>query len=68
MKQGMKYLWIGLAVLLLLYAFDVLIFGLINPVSNPIGAFANKAGAALISIALAAGILAYLNYAQYEKD
>lgn len=68
MKSWLKYLWIGLAVLLLLYAFDALILGMIKPVFTPLNTYADKIVATVISIALAAGILAYINYTQYEKE
>ena len=56
-----KYIGFGVAVLLLFYAFDVLIFGLLTPVFSPaLNTLTDKIARALISIILAAGMLFYL--------
>ena len=56
------YIGFGIAVLLLLYAFDVLIFGILSPVFEPtLNTLTDRIMRALLSILLAAGILVYLS-------
>ncbi len=56
------YIGFGIAILLLLYAFDVLVFGILTPVFSPaLSTLTDKIIRALLSIILAAGILVYLS-------
>lgn len=57
-----KYIGFGVALLLLFYAFDLMVFGILTPVFNPtIITFTDKAIRAFISIVIAGAVIAYLN-------
>ncbi|MEK6886628.1 MAG: hypothetical protein AABW88_02235 [Nanoarchaeota archaeon] len=57
-----KYFGTIISVLLLLYAFDIFIFGIMTPVFEPaLNTLTDKIMRALLSIILAAGILVYMS-------
>jgi hypothetical protein len=66
MKQ-LKYLWFTLVLLLLLYAFNVLVVGITIPTFDPnIHTFTDRIARAFIAIALAAGIVAYMKHLTHD--
>lgn len=55
-----KWYWLGLSVLLLFYAFDTLVFGLLEPVFNPgIRTLTDRVIRAFIAMAFAGLIISY---------
>lgn len=55
-----KFYWLGLSVLLLFYAFDTLVFGLLEPVFNPgIRTLMDRVTRSFIAMSLAGLIIGY---------
>lgn len=67
MKKQVKYIGFGISMLLLLYAFDAMVLGIISPIITPnLNSFVEKLIIAFIAIVSGAAIIYFLN--RYEYD
>jgi hypothetical protein len=63
MNKNIKYLWLSLAMLFLIYAFYTFVIGLSTPVINPtLNTLADRITRTLLSITIALVIITYLKY------